>query len=260
MNLIHPTAIINKNIRLGKNVKIGAYCVLESDDLEISDNTELKAHIYISCPTKIGKNNTIYPFTSISEPQDKKYAGEKTYVVIGDNNIIRENVTINNGTNYKDMTTKIGNNNLIMSMSHIAHDCKIGNDIVISNGSQLAGHVEIHDNVIIGGMSGILQFSIIGGHSMIGGMSSVRGHIPPFSVFKGDKIAGVNIIGLRRKGFSNEEIFAIIEIFKNLADKESTLETKLKLIEKSNDKHISKIYRFLNELPANKNLKLADFW
>jgi UDP-N-acetylglucosamine acyltransferase len=147
-----------------------------------------------------------------------------------------------------------------MSMSHIAHDCKIGNDIVISNGSQLAGHVEIHDNVIIGGMSGILQFSIIGGHSMIGGMSSVRGHIPPFSVFKGDKIAGVNIIGLRRKGFSNEEIFAIIDIFKNLADKESTLETKLKLIEKSNDKHISKIYRFLNELPANKNLKLADFW
>lgn len=257
---IHQTAIIGKNVKLGNGVVVGPYCVLDGEDIEIESGTWLKSHVVISGRVKIGKNNKIFSFASIgSEPQDKKYKGEETWVKIGDENTIRESVTINLGTHYEDMTTSIGNRNLLMSMSHIAHDCKLGDDIVVSNGSQIAGHVKVCDGAIIGGMSGVLQFSVIGKYAMIGGMSSIRGHVLPFAIFKESSIFGINLIGLRRKGFSNKSIFKISEIFEKIAKKNENLIDIVSEIEKSEDENILEIANFIKSLPENNKLKISDF-
>ncbi len=257
---IHETAIVGKNVRLGKDVEIGPYCVLEGDHIEIGDETVLKSHVCISGRVIIEKRNTIYPFTSIGgRPQDKKYKGEESWVKIGDENIIRENVTINLGTDYEDMTTKIGNKNLIMSMCHIAHDCKLGNDIVISNGTQIAGHVKIYDGAILGGMSGVVQFAVIGKYAMISGMSTIRGHILPFARFQDFNIIGLNLVGLRRRGFSNQSIFKISDIFKKIAEKTQKLPEIINEIENSQDENLLEIYNFINNLPENNKIKIANF-
>ena len=206
--MIHPTAIVDKNSKISKNVEIGPYCIIGSD-VEIGPNSKLHSHISIKGKTKIGKNNEIFPFVSIgTSPQDLKYKGEKNSIIIGDNNKLREYVNINPGTLQGGTITKLGNNNLLMVYCHIAHDCNIGNGIVLANNVQVGGHVKIEDNAIIGGSCAIHQFSRIGKLSMVGGMTGVLSDVIPFGLSLGNRnnLVGLNLIGLRRAKISNDDI------------------------------------------------------
>lgn len=215
MTKIHKTAIIDPSANIGKDVEIGAYAYV-GEEVTIGDGTILKNHASIDKWATIGKNCTIFPFASISAaPQDLKYKGEKSFVTIGDNNTIRECVTINRGT-FQDEVTLIGSNNLFMAYSHVGHNCILGNNIVIANSGTLAGHVEIEDNVVIGGLTGIHQFCHVGKMAMIGGCSKVIKDILPYNIADGHPAAprGLNILGLRRNGIAKSEISALKNAFK----------------------------------------------
>ena len=211
MSQIHKNSFISKNVELGNNIKIGPYCHIDGD-IKIGDNTELKSHIVVSGKTSIGSNNIFYPFSNIGcDPQDLKFKGEESELIIGDNNIFRENVTISKGTLDGGMKTIIQNNNLFMTGVHIAHDCIIGNENIFVNQVTLGGHVNIINNVVIGGLSAIIQFVTIGSYSMIGGMSGVDRNVLPFSLVIGNraKLRGINLVGIRRNNFDKSEISRI---------------------------------------------------
>ena len=211
MSLVHPNSFISEKVQLGDNVKIGPYCYIDGD-ITIQDNTELKSHVVISGKTTIGKNNKFYPFSNIGcDPQDLKFNGEDSELVIGDNNIFRENTTISKGTKDGGMKTIIQNNNLFMTGVHIAHDCIIGNENILVNQVTLGGHVNIMNNVVVGGLSAIIQFVTIGSYSMIGGMSGIDKNVLPFSLAIGNraKLRGLNLVGIRRKDFDKSEIARI---------------------------------------------------
>jgi UDP-N-acetylglucosamine acyltransferase len=217
---IHPTAIIAEGARLGANVRIGPYCVIGAD-VVLGDNVELKSHISIVGRTTIGEGTTVWPFASLgSEPQDLKYHGEPSTLVIGRNNKIREHVTMNPGTETGAMTTVVGDNCLFMMGSHVAHDCIVGSNVILANNATLAGHVEVGDYAIIGGLAAVHQFVRIGPYAMIGGMSGVEYDVIPFGLVKGERaqLAGLNYIGLERRGFAKEEVQALLRAFKQLFD------------------------------------------
>jgi len=214
---IHPQAIVSPKARLSDGVKVGPGTVI-ADTVSIGEGTEIGAFCVIEGNTTIGKNCRIFTGAVIgSIPQDLKYKGEKSFLQIGDNNIIREYTTLNVGTGEAGKTI-IGNNNLIMAYSHIAHDCCVGNDCIIANAGTLAGHVTIEDKAIIGGLVAIHQFSRVGKLSIIGGCSKVVQDIPPFSTCDGHptKVYGLNIVGLRRAGVSSEQIANLRRAFKIL--------------------------------------------
>ncbi len=216
--MIHKTAIIDKNAKLGKNVKIGPYCIIE-EDVSIGAGSEIKSHVSIAKHTHIGKNNRIFPYASIGEePQDKKYQGEATQTIIGDNNTIREYVTINRGTIDDKGITTIGNNNLIMAYVHIAHDCRLKDNIIIANGTTLAGHVHLHDYVILGGFTKLHQFCRIGAHAFTAMDTGFQKDLPPYMVAHGNpaKPRTINSEGLKRRGFSQSDIRALKKAFKIL--------------------------------------------
>ena len=205
---VHPSSYISDKVKLASNVKIGPYCYLNGN-INIGDNTELKSHIIISGDTQIGKNNTFYPFSNIGcDPQDLKFKGEDSKLIIGDSNIFRENVTISKGTKDGGMLTHINDKNLFMTGVHVAHDCKIGSDNIFVNQVTLGGHVNIMNNVVIGGLSAIIQFVTIGSYSMVGGMSGIDKNVLPFSLVIGNraKLRGLNLVGIRRNGFDKSEI------------------------------------------------------
>jgi len=210
----HPLAYIHPDAKIGKNVKIEPFAVIY-EDVEIGDDCWIGPHVTIFPGARIGKNNKIFPYASISAvPQDLKFAGEKTTVIIGDNNTIRESVTINRGTVALGHT-KIGSNNLIMAYAHIAHDCVIGDNCVLANGATLGGHIEIGDYAIIGGLSAIHQFTRIGSHVILMGGSLVDKDVPPY--IKGGKFplsyCGINSVGLSRRGFDQDTINKIKEYY-----------------------------------------------
>ena len=214
MSQIHPNSFISKEVKIGNNVKIGPFCYINGT-IKIDDNTELKSHVSITGKTSIGKNNLFYPFSNIGcDPQDLKFKGEDSELIIGDNNIIRENVTISKGTLDGGMSTIIHNNNLFMTGVHIAHDCKIGNENIFVNQVTLGGHVNIMNNVVVGGLSAIIQFVTIGSYSMIGGMSGIDKNVLPFSLAVGNraKLRGLNLVGIRRKNFNKLDIKRINQI------------------------------------------------
>ncbi len=219
--MIHKTAIIDSNAKISKNVKIGPYSVI-GPNVEIGEGTEIHSHVNIFGQTKIGKNNKIYPFASIgNDPQDLKYDGEITYLEIGDNNKIREYVTMNPGTKGGGGITKIGSNCLFMVSAHVAHDCVVGNNVILANNVPLGGHAHVDDNAIIGGNSAVQQFTRIGKSAMIGGMCGVVRDVIPYGIAHGNRsvLQGLNLIGLRRKNIPNKEIMILTnayrEIFKN---------------------------------------------
>ena len=215
---VHPNSFLSKGVQLGNNVKIGPFCYLNGN-INIEDNTELKSHISISGKTSIGKNNIFYPFSNIGcDPQDLKFNGENSELIIGNNNIFRENTTISKGTKDGGMITIIKNNNLFMTGVHIAHDCIIGNNNIFVNQVTLGGHVNIMNNVVIGGLSAIIQFVTIGSYSMIGGMSGIDKNVLPFSLAIGNRarLRGLNLVGIRRNNFEKEEIKYISNIHENL--------------------------------------------
>jgi UDP-N-acetylglucosamine acyltransferase len=215
--MIDKTAIINKNAKVHSSVKVGPYAVI-GPNVEIGENTEIQSHVSIIGNIKIGKGNKIYPFVSINEPQDLKYNSEKTSLVIGDNNKIREYVTINPGTIGGGGKTVIGNNCLFMISSHIAHDCQVGNNVIIANNVPLGGHAIIEDNVVIGGNSAIQQFTRIGKMAMIGGMTGVLHDVIPYGLSTGNRnsLQGLNLIGLRRAKFENKDILGLSEAYKEI--------------------------------------------
>ena len=214
MSQVHPNSFISKEVQIGNNVKIGPFCNLIGN-IKIDNDTELKSHISITGKTTIGKNNIFYPFSNIGcDPQDLKFKGEDSELIIGDGNIFRENVTISKGTLDGGMKTIIQNDNLFMTGVHIAHDCKIGNQNIFVNQVTLGGHVNIMNNVVVGGLSAIIQFVTIGSYSMIGGMSGIDKNVLPFSLAIGNraKLRGLNLVGIRRKNFDKSEIKRINEI------------------------------------------------
>ena len=206
--MISKKSSIDSSALLGKNVSIGDYCFI-GKNVKIDDNCKLIHSVNIQSNSKIGKNNVFYPYSSIgSIPQDLKFKGEESFLEIGNNNIFRESCTISLGTEHGGLITKIGNNSLFMINSHVGHDCQIGNNVIIANNVALAGHCIINDDVIIGGNSAVLQFTNIGVGSMIAGMTGVDKDIIPYSLTKGNRCyyENLNLIGLKRKGFSNKEI------------------------------------------------------
>jgi len=212
---IHATAIIGNDVTLGNNVEIGPYCVIDGK-VTIGDDTKLISNVRIEGETVIGKNNTFYHSAVIgTAPQDLKYKGEPTRLRIGDNNNIREFVTINRSATM-DEDVVVGNNCLLMAYTHIAHNCQIGNEVIIANAVNLAGHIHIGNCVIVGGMTAIHQFVKIGNYAFVGGASGVKKDVPPFTIGEGMpyKIAGINRVGLNRRGFTNDQIDKIKTIYK----------------------------------------------
>tara|TARA_Y100000591_G_scaffold288649_1_gene273031 strand:+ start:632 stop:1414 length:783 start_codon:yes stop_codon:yes gene_type:complete len=224
--MIHKTAIIDAKAKLSKNIKIGPYSVV-GPNVEIGEGTEIQSHVNITGYTKIGSNNKIYPFSSIgNDPQDLKFKGEKTKLLIGDNNKIREYVTINPGTDGGGGLTKVGSNCLFMVAAHIAHDCIVGNNVILANNVPLGGHAHIEDNVIIGGNSAVQQFTRVGKSAMIGGMCGVVRDVIPYGIAHGNRsiLQGLNLIGLRRKNISNKEIMSLTKAYKQIFKNENFTE------------------------------------
>ncbi|MBD1133658.1 acyl-ACP--UDP-N-acetylglucosamine O-acyltransferase [Pelagibacterales bacterium SAG-MED44] len=215
--MIHKTAIIDPKAKIFSDVEIGPYCVI-GPDVEIGEKTIIQSHVNITVNAKIGKGNKIYPFVSINHPQDLKYNGEPSNLIIGDNNKIREYVTINPGTAGGGGKTVIGNNCLFMISSHIAHDCLVGNNVIIANNVPLGGHAIIEDNVVIGGNSAVQQFTRIGKMAMIGGMTGVLHDVIPYGLSTGNRnsLIGLNLIGLRRAKFENKNIIGLSEAYKEI--------------------------------------------
>ena len=205
---IHPSAVVSPKAKIADRVKIGPFSII-GENVTVGKDTVIDSHAVIDGNTVIGEKNRIYPFVSLGlPPQDIGYRGEDTRVIIGDENIIREFVTVHRATTKQDRVTKIGNRNYIMAYAHIAHDCILGNSIIMSNVATLGGHIEIGDHAIIGGLVAIHQFVRIGTYAFIGGKSGIVKDIPPFMMASGDraKLYGLNQIGLKREGFSQENI------------------------------------------------------
>ena len=247
--MIHNTAIIDKKAKIAKDVIIGAYSII-GPDVNIGSGTIVQPHVSIIGDTTIGKNNKIYSFASIgNDPQDLKYKDEKTKIIIGDNNKLREYVTVNPGTIGGGGLTKIGNNCLFMVHSHVAHDCSIGNNVVLANSVPIGGHAKIEDDVIIGGNSAVQQFTRVGKLSMIGGMCGVVKDVLPYSLVYGNRsvLQGVNVIGLRRKNISNDKINKIKKLFSIIFEDNHLMENLKKTPKEiANDEIIKDIIHFLN--------------
>ena len=229
--MIDKTAIINSKAKIDTNVEIGPYSVI-GPNVEIGQGTKIQSHVSITGYTSIGKDNRIFPFTSIgNEPQDLKYKGENTKLIIGNGNTIREYTTINTGTIGGGGITKIGENNLLMIGVHIAHDCTIGDNVVIANSAAIAGHAEIGDRVIIGGNCGVQQFTRVGKMAMIGGMTGVSRDVIPYGLSLGNRnyLNGINIVGLRRSKVSNKDIICLSDAYKEIFKTESLNENLNKL-------------------------------
>ena len=249
--MIHPSAIIDPSARLADSVTVEAYSVIGAD-VVIGENTWIGPHVVINGPSKIGAGNKIFQFSSIGEaPQDKKYAGERTTLEIGDNNIIREFVTLNRGTGDGLGKTVIGSNNLLMAYSHVAHDCVVGNDTIFANAASLAGHVEVGDFATLGGFTSVHQFTRIGRQAFCGLGSVITQDIPPFSTAAGNraKAVGINKEGLRRKGFSNELIRALHKSFRLLLKSKATREEALSELQPLIDQfaEVDEFARFVQE-------------
>jgi UDP-N-acetylglucosamine acyltransferase len=218
MSRIHATAIVDSKAQLASDVEVGPYSVI-GPHVQIGAGSKIGSHTVIEGHTTLGIENTIAHFAAIGgAPQDMKYRGEPTRLQIGDRNTIREFTTIHTGTAQDDGITRLGNDNWIMAYVHIAHDCKIGNNTIFSSNAQIAGHVQVHDWAIMGGMSGVHQFVRIGQHAMLGGASALVQDIPPFVIAAGDKASphGINVEGLKRRGFSSETITALRQAYKVL--------------------------------------------
>ena len=248
--MIHNTAIIDSKAKIHNDVRVGPYSIIGAN-VEIEENTEIQSHVSILGNTKIGKNNKIYPFASIgNDPQDLKFQGEETKLEIGNDNKIREYVTINPGTNGGGGITKVGNNCLFMVSAHIAHDCFVGDNVILANSVPLGGHAYIEDNVIIGGNSAVQQFTRVGRFAMIGGMCGVVRDIIPYAMVHGNrsKLQGLNLIGLRRKNIPNKDIMILNDAYKEIFKNEN-LTDNLNNLNKDLRKHklVSEVLNFIEK-------------
>ncbi len=226
---LHPTALVDPAAKLGRDVQIGPYCVV-GPHVVLGDGVRLHAHVVVDGRTQIGAGSTIYPFASIgTQPQDKKYHGEPSELIIGRNNQIREHVTMNPGTEGGGMVTRVGDDCLFMVAAHVAHDCQVGNSAILANNATLAGHVTVGDFAIIGGLSAVHQFVRIGAHAMIGGMSGVESDVIPYGTVKGERahLAGLNTVGMERRGFNKDQIRELRTAYRMMFAPEGTMAERL---------------------------------
>ena len=215
--MIHPSAVIDPSAEIDPTVTVGPFCVIGAN-VTIGAGCELKSHVAIEGHTRIGEENTFFPFAAIGQlTQDMKYAGEPTALEIGDRNVFRENTTIHRGTT-AEVPTRIGNDNLFLSYAHVAHDCQVGNNCIFSNNATLGGHCTVYDYAIISGLTAVHQFTRVGEHCMIGGCSRISQDVPPYMILAGNPalVRGVNLIGLQRRGFSEETRRALKNAYKKL--------------------------------------------
>jgi UDP-N-acetylglucosamine acyltransferase len=229
MPQIHPTAIVAPGATLAEDVSIGPYCVV-GEEVVLGAGVTLIAHIVVDGRTTIGEKTRIFPFASIGlEPQDLKYRGEKSRLVIGRHNTIREHVTMNPGTEGGGMVTRVGDRGLFMVGAHVAHDCQIGDHVIMANNATLAGHVVVEDYALLGGLSAVHQFVRIGQHAMIGGMSGVERDVIPYGQVMGDRarLSGLNIIGMQRRGFSREDIQTLRSAYQFLFSADGTFNDRV---------------------------------
>ena len=246
----HHTSIVSEKAVLGSNVTIGPYCII-NENVIIGNNVNLIAHIYVDGNTTIGDNCKFFPYCSIgTSPQDLKYKGEKSILKIGNNNTFREYVTVNRGTEGGGLETVIGNNCLFMINAHVAHDCKIGNNVIMVNNASIAGHVILEDYAIMGALSGAHQFCRIGKHSMIGGLSGIDSDVIPYGTVVGNRayLSGLNIIGLKRRGFSKDIIQDLRKAYGLLfSSQEGTFSDRVKEVSEEflNNEPIQEIVQFL---------------
>lgn len=232
--MIHSTAVIDSGAELAADVRVGPYTVI-GPDVVVGAGTEIGSHVVINGPTRIGRENRFFQFASIGEaPQDKKYAGEPTRLEIGDRNVIREFVTINRGTVQDRGVTSLGDDNWIMAYVHIAHDCRIGNQTIFANNASLAGHVTIHDYVILGGFTLVHQFCSLGAHSLTAFGSGISLDVPPYVTVGGSpaKAHGLNMEGLRRRGFSEESRKLLKQAYKTLYREGNSLQNAIAILKK----------------------------
>jgi len=229
MTKIHSTAVVEKGAQLADSVVIGPYCVV-GPDVTLEEGVELVSHVVVAGHTRIGARTRVFPFASLGHPpQDLKFKGEKTTLEIGSGNVIREHVTMNPGTAGGGGVTRIGNNGLYMVGAHVAHDCKVGNNVIMANNATLGGHVEVADFAFLGGLSAVHQFVRIGGHAMIGGMSGIEADVIPYGLVMGDRarLSGLNVVGLKRRGFSRDDIHKLRTAYRLLFAQEGTMAERL---------------------------------
>ncbi|OGQ83286.1 MAG: acyl-[acyl-carrier-protein]--UDP-N-acetylglucosamine O-acyltransferase [Deltaproteobacteria bacterium RIFOXYA12_FULL_58_15] len=215
---IHPTAIVESGAEIDPSAEIGPYCVI-GPKVKIGPDTRLLSHVVLVNDTVIGARNIIHPFAALGgPPQDLKFKGEPSRLIVGDDNVIRESATLNIGTAGGHMETRVGNNCLLMAYSHTAHDCILGDNVILSNSVSLAGHVTVGDRVIMSGMAGVHQFCRIGRNAFVAGGAMVAQDVPPFCIAQGDRaqLVHINIVGLKRAGWSREDLLAVRTAFKML--------------------------------------------
>lgn len=252
--MIHPTALIDPKAEIGEGVEIGPYSVIEKD-VSIGEGTKVGPHVVIREGTHIGKRCQIFQFASVGEaPQATFYRGEKTSLFIGDQNIIREFVTLHRGTIKGGGKTAIGNENFFMAYCHVAHDCQIGNQVVLANGATLAGHILIEDYAVIGGLSAIHQFCQVGTHAFISGLTGVSLDIPPYMLASGSraKLFGLNAVGLKRHGFSEETLKTLKKVYRIIFRSGLTLEKAMKKVEEDEISKTPEVQHLLQFIQRSK--------
>lgn len=256
---IHPSAVVGNGAIIGEGTRIGPYCVI-GQHVKLGKNVVLHSHVSIAGDTEIGDNTQIFPFASLGHaPQDLKFKGEKSRLVIGKNNTIREHVTMNPGTEGGGMLTKVGDNCLFMVGTHVAHDCMLGNYVIMANNATLAGHVHVGDGAVIGGLSAVHQFVRIGAGAMIGGMSGVESDVIPYGSVVGERawLAGLNLVGLKRRKLERSDIHALRNAYKTMFNSdEGTLAERAELVraEYGTISVVTEVLRFMDEQTSRKML------
>jgi len=249
MSNIHSSSIVDPKAKLGSGVKIGPFCVI-GPDVVLGEECKLHSHVVIEGHTRLGANCEVFPFASLGHiPQDMKYKGEKSRLEIGNNNTIREYVTMNPGTDGGGLVTRVGSHGLFMAQAHVAHDCQIGDHVILANGAMLAGHCHVGDYVILGGLSAVHQFVRIGEHAFIGGMSGVENDVIPFGMVVGTRasLKGLNVIGIKRHGLNRSQLKQLREAYDLLFASEGTLVERTDKTEQAfaNDECVNKIIEFI---------------
>ncbi len=226
---IHPSAIVAPGASIAAGAEIGPFCVI-GPQVEIAGGVRLISHVVVDGLTSIGEGTVVYPFASLGHrPQDLKYKGEPSRLIIGKHNQIRENVSMNPGTEGGGMVTRVGDNGLFMVGAHVAHDCQVGDGVIFANNATLGGHVTVGDFAVLGGLSAVHQFVRIGRHVMVGGMTGVENDVIPFATVTGNRahLSGLNLVGLKRRGYSREDIHALRNAYRLLFAPEGTMAERL---------------------------------
>lgn len=248
---IHPTAIVEDGAKIGNGVKIGPYAIV-GRDAELGDEVELVSHAIVTGRTQIGARTRIFPFASIGhQPQDLKFKGEPSTLVVGEECIIREGVTMNPGTEGGGMTTVVGNRCAFLANSHVGHDCQVGSNVILSNNVMLAGHVTVGDYVIVGGGAAVIQFARVGNHAFLGGMSGLEHDLIPYGMALGNRayLSGLNIVGLQRRGFSRADIHDLRRAYRLMFAAEGTMAERVSDVSEEFSGHpiVVEIVEFIRE-------------